>query len=58
MENPLFTLGTNYSALIYLMHGKKHIAQLRATFIHYPCTVILPDLAYWSAFLELVLLTT
>ena len=28
------------------------LAQLIATLIHYPCTVALPDLADWSAFLE------
>ena len=28
------------------------LAQLIATFIHYPCTVAIPGLAAWSAFLE------
>ena len=30
------------------------LAQLIATLIHYPCTVALPGLADWSAFLERV----
>ena len=33
------------------------LAQLIATLIHYPCTVALPGLVGWSAFLELVLST-
>ena len=33
------------------------LAQLMDTLIHYPCTVALPGLADWSAFLELVLPT-
>ena len=30
------------------------LAQLIATLIHYPCTVVLPGLADWSVFLEWV----
>ena len=33
------------------------LAQLIATLIHYPCTVVLMGLVNWSAFLELVLPT-
>ena len=33
------------------------LAQLIATLIHYPCSVVLMGLANWSAFLELVLST-
>ena len=32
------------------------LAQLIATLIHYPCTVAIPGLAVWSAFLEWILL--
>ena len=33
------------------------LAQLIATLIHYPCTVAIPGLAAWSAFLEQILPT-
>ena len=33
------------------------LAQLIATLIHYPCTVVIPGLAAWSAFLERILPT-
>ena len=41
----------------YIMAYSVLLAQLIATLIHYPCTVALPDLADWSAFLELDFLT-
>ena len=38
--------------------GQLHLlAQLLATFVHYPCTVVLMGFVDWSAFLQLALPT-